>query len=242
MQNVVSDTVCGTQTRHFLDVANQVKELGPWWHQIDLGNGIRTRDIAPQLYDDGNNEHPNSQWSTISTLLPDSLAEAMVLDVGCSDGFFSIAAAQRGAKRVVGIDILEHRIRNLAFASEHLGLSCIEPRLQSVYTLESDAQYSYGLMLETLHTLEHPLLALKVLNTVCETLIVSSPVVASSRHSYMVWGNSLDAELYGWIPTKTCLQHMLVHSGFTVEHMTASGLENHVTAVCRRSRLLPAVW
>lgn len=46
----------------------------------------------------------HTRWMLRCMNLPDSMAGEAVLDVGCSDGFFSFEAEKRGASRVVGID------------------------------------------------------------------------------------------------------------------------------------------
>ena len=70
-------------------IRKKVEELGPWFHQIDLGNGLMTRSIAPspgpQPVD-----HPLQRWEKIMNELPADLSGMRILDLGSSDGFFSI--------------------------------------------------------------------------------------------------------------------------------------------------------
>ena len=64
----------------------------PWWHTIDLGNGIVTpgKDPTPARLPE--------------IRLPDDLTGLSVLDVGAWDGFFSFEAERRGARRVLATD------------------------------------------------------------------------------------------------------------------------------------------
>jgi tRNA (mo5U34)-methyltransferase len=64
----------------------------PWFHQIDLGNGI----ITPAA--------DRSAEKLTYVDLPTDLAGKTVLDVGAWDGFFSFEAERRGAARVVAAD------------------------------------------------------------------------------------------------------------------------------------------
>jgi tRNA (mo5U34)-methyltransferase len=67
----------------------------PWWHSIDLGNGVTTRGCKTaelMAIEFGN---------TFSAL---DLRGKSVLDIGASDGGFSLEAARRGAARVVALD------------------------------------------------------------------------------------------------------------------------------------------
>jgi len=64
----------------------------PWFHTIDLGNGIVTPGI-------------DQSWAKLQLLdFPESLEGKTVLDVGAYDGFFSFEAETRGATRVVAAD------------------------------------------------------------------------------------------------------------------------------------------
>ena len=78
-----------------------VERLRPWFHCIDLGNGIQTKtaSTAGEPVD-----HPQATWQTIREYLPDDLSAKSVLDVGCNAGFYAIKAKRRGAACVVGID------------------------------------------------------------------------------------------------------------------------------------------
>lgn len=66
-----------------------------WWHHINLGNGI----ITPgHQGDDDINERYLSMLQ-----LPD-LTGKTVLDIGCSDGFYSFECEKRGAAKVIAVD------------------------------------------------------------------------------------------------------------------------------------------
>lgn len=66
-----------------------------WWHHIDLGAGI----ITPGHQGDPGVNLRYLEWAHI----PTDLTGNTVLDIGCSDGFYSFACEQRGAK-VTAID------------------------------------------------------------------------------------------------------------------------------------------
>jgi tRNA (mo5U34)-methyltransferase len=61
----------------------------PWFHTIELGNGVVTKGIGVQR--------------TGSEIIPD-VAGRTVLDIGAWDGKFSFLAEQAGASRVVALD------------------------------------------------------------------------------------------------------------------------------------------
>jgi 2-polyprenyl-3-methyl-5-hydroxy-6-metoxy-1,4-benzoquinol methylase len=124
---VVDGVVEEVMTR--AEILARVERLRPWFHCIDLGNGIQTKtaSVAGEPVD-----HPQGTWQTSREFLPDDLSGKSVLDVGCNAGFCAIEAKRRGAVRVVGIDAQRFVIQQALFVRQMLGLD-IEFRRMSVY-------------------------------------------------------------------------------------------------------------
>lgn len=70
-----------------------MEQIDSWYHVIDLGYGVRT----PGAFDMAKywDQYP---W-------PDSFEGLRVLDVGASNGYFSIEFAKRGAREVIALDL-----------------------------------------------------------------------------------------------------------------------------------------
>jgi tRNA (mo5U34)-methyltransferase len=66
----------------------------PWFHQIDLGNGILTPGSTSL-------EHLQA---VADIFFERGLAGKTVLDIGAYDGFFSLEAKRRGATRVLATE------------------------------------------------------------------------------------------------------------------------------------------
>ena len=111
-------------------LAQQISELGEWFHNIDL-HGIQT---APNHF---LGDFPNVKWRHISPAIPLDLSGATVLDIGCNGGFYSLQMKQRGASRVLGIDICDRYLDQARLASRTLGLE-IELEKRSVYEVDAD--------------------------------------------------------------------------------------------------------
>ena len=62
-----------------------------------------------------------------------------MLDIGCNGGFYSIQMKQRGAARVLGIDIDDRYLKQARFAARTLGLE-IELEKRSVYEVDADCR------------------------------------------------------------------------------------------------------
>src|SRR5882724_5727706 len=115
-------------------LVNEVRELGPWFHQIDLGDGVLTRGISaspgPQPVD-----HPLPRWHKIKDVLPADMHGMYVLDIGCSDGFFSFEMARRGA-RVLAMDAARKAVQRMRWTQRRLGIHGIEARSGDLYSFD----------------------------------------------------------------------------------------------------------
>ena len=138
------------------EVKKKIKELGPWRHNIDLGNGIKTRE------DDLPEYNPEGRWKKlIGKMFPEDMTGLTVLDVGCNTGFYSIKVKKRGAERVVALDDAEKNIRQAIFLSEWFKakLEIIKQDLLE-YVLTTNEQFDYVIFSRVFYHLRYPNLIL----------------------------------------------------------------------------------
>ncbi len=69
-----------------------VARLAPWFHGIDLGQGVRTKDGSIA---DEPDDHPRPTFDLVARCLPADLAGQSVLDVGCNGGFYAVEMKRR---------------------------------------------------------------------------------------------------------------------------------------------------
>ena len=103
-----------THTQPTLDRENirrRVRELGKWFHNLDLA-GVQT---APDHF---LGDYPRNKFSAFAHAIPSDLRGKTVLDIGCNAGFYSIEMKRRGADRVVGIDFDDTYLAQAKFAAE----------------------------------------------------------------------------------------------------------------------------
>src|SRR5437588_10618001 len=146
------------------EMVAEVHRLEPWFHCIDLGDGLVTKSksaIGEPL------EYPRPTWETVKVCLPEDLSGKSVLDVGCNAGFYSLEMKRRGATRVLGIDSQRDLIRQAMFVRSVVGLD-IEYRRLSVYDLDPIAtgQFDVTLALGLIYHCKHLVLALEKLFTI----------------------------------------------------------------------------
>src|SRR4051795_8748122 len=108
-------------------IERRVRELGPWFHNIDLG-GVKTAPNHPL------GDYPAKVWQFFGSALPQDLTGRTVLDIGCNGGFFAMEMKRRGADRVVGIDSDARYLAQARFAAEVCDVE-IELQALSVYEI-----------------------------------------------------------------------------------------------------------
>jgi tRNA (mo5U34)-methyltransferase len=206
-----------------------IQQLGEWFHNLDL-NGVAT---APNHF---LGDYPNVKWKHIQSAIPQDLTGASVLDIGCNGGFYSIRMKQRGAARVLGIDVDERYLKQARFAAKTLDLE-IEFEERSVYEADSIAgQFDYVLFMGVFYHLRYPLFALdKVIKKVAgrlvfQTMIRGSEEAREWNTDYHFWNKQIFSDprfpsMYfiehcyagdptnWWIPNRAAAEAMLRSSG-----------------------------
>jgi tRNA (mo5U34)-methyltransferase len=157
-----------------------VARLAPWFHQIDLGQGVKTKSGSQA---DEPADHPRPTFDLVARSLPADLRGQAVLDVGCNGGFYAVEMKKRGAGRVLAIDSQRHHVRQTAFVARALGLD-LETARESVYDLSPArlGEFDLTLALGLVYHLKHLVLALERLFLVTRgTLIVESGILPRDR-------------------------------------------------------------
>lgn len=233
-------------------IAQRVRELGPWFHNLDLG-GIKT---APEHF---LGDYPQVKWRTFATALPADLSGKSVLDIGCNAGFYALEMKRRGAARVVAIDHDESYLAQARFAAEVNGADIAIEKL-SVYDVAALREtFDIVLCLGLFYHLRHPLLALDLIHEhVAHDLLVfqsmqrGAEIVEPLAPDYP-FAEAAIFELPGmprlhfieksyahdptnwWIPNRACTEALLRSAGFTViDHPEAE------VYICRREPNQPS--
>lgn len=211
----------------------RVRELGPWFHNLDL-KGVKT---APDHF---LGDYPSVKWRNFASAVPADLAGKTVLDVGCNAGFYSMEMKRRGAARVVGIDSDDRYLAQARFAAEVEGLD-IEYRKLSVYEVGAlGERFDFVIFMGVLYHLRHPLLALDLLyeHVVGDLMLFQSMQRGSTDtldvgEDHHFWETELfDLPAYPklhfvehryandptnwWVPNAACAEAMLRSAGFEI--------------------------
>lgn len=230
------------------DVERRIRELGPWFHNMELA-GVMT---APEHF---LGDYPRVKFAGFASAIPEDLTGKTVLDVGCNAGFYSFEMKRRGAARVVGIDTDERYLAQARLASELNGLE-IELLQHSVYEVGAlGERFDLVIFMGVLYHLRHPLLALDLLHEhVVGDLMLFQSLTRGSRDVLEVQEDYpfretrvFDEPGYPklhfverkyaqdptnwWIPNRACTEAMLRNAGFSIlEHPEPE------VYLCRRAR------
>jgi tRNA (mo5U34)-methyltransferase len=236
------------------EILSGLKLLEPWFHRIDLGDGIftKTQSVMGEPVD-----HPRETWQVIQQCVPADLTGKTVLDVGCNGGFYCVEAKRRGARRVLGVDGQRQHVRQALFVRKVLGLD-LEFRRFSVYDLDpaTIGVFDITLALGLVYHLKHLVLALERLYDVTrELLIVETAIIPPDRappsfvqplgeirqtlHPIFFAENPPEAkeQVYNWfLPSPEALRALLANTGFE-EITVASIVRDRAVLVCRKRSL-----
>lgn len=227
----------------------RIRALGPWFHAIDFGDGIR---VEQDAVFGGHPSYPLPLWNRLKPLLPD-VRGLSVLDVGCNAGFFSVEMKRAGAERVLGIEAAPQFLAQARFVREALGLD-IEFEGLGAYDLSRDlGSFDLTLFLGVIYHLKNPLLGLEKVASVTKDLLVVESAIspASGRvsdrnylgpsHELLFIENRMASDAPGvegfhnwFIPTYECLKAFLGTVGF--DKIVAETQDGHrAVIVARRS-------
>jgi tRNA (mo5U34)-methyltransferase len=209
-------------------ILERIAALKPWFHSIDVGDGIRI-ERDPVYGED--TTYPEDLWRTVKKLLPGSIQGLRVLDVGCNAAYFSVEMKRAGASYVLGIEGFPQYLAQAKLVRDILQID-LDLRGLNVYQITEDlGQFDITLFLGVLYHLKHPLLALEILANVTKGILVVEsailPDFSSSNpqikdyggpvHELRFVGNELGVEdLQNWfIPSLSCLKAFLHTIGFS---------------------------
>ena len=134
----------------------RVNQLGPWFHNLRLGEAVQTAPDHPL------GDFPANFWQFFKHALPDDLTGQTVLDIGCNGGFYSFELKRRGAARVVGVDHDPVYLEQARFARQQLDLDVefVQGDVYDIKQLVGGERFDYVMFMGVLYHLRHPLYAL----------------------------------------------------------------------------------
>jgi SAM-dependent methyltransferase len=161
-----------------------IQELGPWFYPFDFGDGLKTVSAVPPevtaIFDTRLRMVEQSVKGYFGDRRPDCL------DIGCHEGFYSLAMARLGMK-VTGIDAREENLRRARFVAEGLGVR-VDYELGKVESLDLGRTWPLTLFLGVLYHVEDPMRCLRQVAAVTGEMCVIETQVVDEVEGYAEWG------------------------------------------------------
>ena len=193
----------------------QVRQI-PWFHSIDLGNGIVTPGQKPP-------DVHRIEYAAIFD--PVDISGRTVIDIGAWNGAYSFEAKRRGAARILATDSLAWRHHTRGREGFDLARSILGIDLEigeiDICALTPDrvGTFDVVLLLGVFYHLENPIAVLQQIAALAgEVLIVETHTDALEvRRPAMIMypGGELDGdESNWWGPNPACMVALLKQCGF----------------------------
>ena len=192
----------------------EFSELEDWNHSYNFPFNIQTKKILKNS--PGNNVE---KWQRlVATFDEIDLKDKSVIDIGCSDGYYSLNCARMGAKKVLGVDLDNLRIERAKFSSQILNVDNVKFENLDIY---SDAlkgtKFDIVLALGVLHRVPDIFGFLKRITELGETVVLEFKT-SNSHLSICEWGGAKSKvnefnNLY-FLPSAKLVTDILDHFNF----------------------------
>lgn len=219
----------------------KISEFGaiqPWNHNFHLGDGVQTRPGAQHSH--GKNE---VKWRRIEPLLRTmELSGKRVLDIGCNEGFFSLRAAEMGA-RVVGLDVDVNRIAKAEFVRSATEADGVAFDVTDIYSekFASLPKFDLCLCMGFLHRVPDPYSAVSRLAEKTDLIVFEWKALKFGPHdepfAYFSRKAIDQADYFGteyWLLSYAALQSMLRRLGFEFFHRVDDPTQRRAILVAGR--------
>lgn len=172
------------------EIAAGITELGPWFYPFDFGHGLRTESAIPAEVTGIFRTRLEMVSCLVDHHFGSRLPEIRCLDVGCHEGFYTVAMVQKGIGRVVGVDVREANLRKARFVAEALGARQATFQQGNCEQLRAEDLGSFDLVLflGLLYHLENPMLCLRNLCGLTQELCIVETQVIDEVEGTTEWG------------------------------------------------------
>jgi ubiquinone/menaquinone biosynthesis C-methylase UbiE len=172
------------------EIERGIAEFGPWFYAFEFSCNLKTTPAIPPQVAEIHHTRLAMAESAIAKHFGVRRRGLECLDIGCHQGFYSLAMAREGM-RVTGIDAREESLRSARFASAAAGFGNIVYRQARVETLAADEgrKYPLTLFLGVLYHVEDPMLCMRQVAAVTGEMCVIETQVVDEVEGYAEWGS-----------------------------------------------------
>jgi hypothetical protein len=171
-------------------IRDGIARLGPWFYPFDLGGGLKTPSKIPPEVEGIFETRRVMVERAAEAYFGARLADISCLDVGCHEGFYSVAMARKGVSRVVGVDVREDNLSKARFVAEVLQLFNTSFRQGNCEQLPAGdlGRHELTLFLGVLYHMENPMLCLRNLAKLTTEMCLVETQVIDEVEGATEWG------------------------------------------------------
>jgi tRNA (mo5U34)-methyltransferase len=168
-----------------------IEELGPWFYRFEFGEGLETTPVIPASVVDIFDTRLQMVASAVDAHFGSRLSGIECLDIGCHEGFYSLAMARKGVRSVVAVDARPENLNRARFVAQAMGVNNIVYRQGRVETLAADQARTFDLtlFLGLLYHVEDPMRCLREVAAVTGELCLLETQVVDEVEGYAEWGS-----------------------------------------------------
>ena len=171
------------------EVRRGVDELAPWFYPFDLGDGLRTVSAVPPEVEGIFATRQEMVERVVGAHFGERLGDVDCLDIGCHEGFYALALARMGARKVTGLEPRAESLRRAEFIRAATGAPNLEFRSGQVETLAAEQKvYPLTLFLGVLYHVMDPMLCLRNVGAATGELCVIETQVVDEVEGSTEWG------------------------------------------------------
>jgi ubiquinone/menaquinone biosynthesis C-methylase UbiE len=173
------------------EIRQGIEQLGPWFYRFEFGDGIATTPLIPESVVGIFDTRLKMVSNAVDAHFGKRLREIECLDIGCHEGFYSLAMARKGARNVLGIDARPENLHRARFVADAMGVTNVAFREGRVETLADDLgrTFELTLFLGLLYHVEDPMRCLREVAAVTGELCVIETQVVDEVEGYAEWGS-----------------------------------------------------
>jgi tRNA (mo5U34)-methyltransferase len=173
------------------EIRQGIEELSPWFYRFEFGGGLETTPAIPSSVVGIFDTRLQMLTSAVDAQFGGRLHEIECLDIGCHEGFYSLAMARRGVRSVMAVDARPENLKRARFVAEAMGAGNIVFRQGLVETLAADQARTFELtlFLGLLYHVEDPMRCLRQVAAVTGELCVLETQVVDEVEGRAEWGS-----------------------------------------------------
>ena len=163
-----------------------------WFYRFRLPSGRRTESVLPPEIIPIHETRERMLLGLLDPIFKDRWSSTDCIDIACHEGYFGAVLAERGCRRVLGVDVRPENLSRAARMAALLGLSNLHFRQADVASLDPSSlgRFDIVLMFGLLYHLENPVGALHTLRALCRGVAVVETQLAPGLEGTIEWGTA----------------------------------------------------